>query len=204
MIKTALLVSSLLVAPVLTNETTPTEPTTPTPTETTEEETFNFEEWLNELLEPQQVAMIMSWVAYAGTIVGLIYKLVKLAKAKTMTNEEVKKAIMEEMGTKIDESVRDNLASSIVSISKTIERQNEVLSLLAKISALSQENTPESRVAILELISRLGVVDKDDIEKAKETIKKEVETKRANDKATNEKVDLVLEKFEDKDNGTSI
>lgn len=204
MIKTALLVSSLLVAPVLTNETTPTEPTTPKPTETTEEETFNFEEWLNELLEPQQVAMIMSWVAYAGTIIGLIYKLVKLAKAKTMTNEEVKKAIMEEMGTKIDESVRDNLASSIVSISKTIERQNEVLSLLAKISALSQENTPESRVAILELISRLGVVDKDDIEKAKETIKKEVETKRANDKATNEKVDLVLEKFEDKDNGTSI
>lgn len=204
MIKTALLVSSLLVAPVLTNETTPTEPTTPTPTETTEEETFNFEEWLNELLEPQQVAMIMSWVTYAGTIIGLIYKLVKLAKAKTMTNEEVKKAIMEEMGTKIDESVRDNLASSIVSISKTIERQNEVLSLLAKISALSQENTPESRVAILELISRLGVVDEDDIEKAKETIKKEVETKRANDKATNEKVDLVLEKFEDKDNGTSI
>ena len=110
---------------------------------------------------------------------------------------------MKELGDKVDKSVQDNLATSIVAINKTIQRQNEVLALLAKVSALSQENTPESRVAILELISRLGVVDKGDIEKAKETIKEEVKTKREIEKATNESVDKVIEKF-DKDDGTSI
>lgn len=198
-LKSAMLIGALLVSP-MAEETQPVEP----PTQEKQEETeFDIKEWLAQWLTPQQVAMVMTWVAYAGTIIGLIVKLYQLAKTKSLSNENVKDLIMKELGDKVDKSVQDNLATSIVAINKTIERQNEVLALLAKVSALSQENTPESRVAILELISRLGVVDKDDIEKAKETIKEEVKTKREIEKATNESVDKVIEKF-DKDDGTSI
>lgn len=198
-LKSAMLIGALLVSP-MAGETQPVEP----PTQEKQEETeFDIQEWLAQWLTPQQVAMVMTWVAYAGTIIGLIVKLYQLAKTKSLSNENVKDLIMKELGDKVDKSVQDNLATSIVAINKTIERQNEVLALLAKVSALSQENTPESRVAILELISRLGVVDKDDIEKAKETIKEEVKTKREIEKATNESVDKVIEKF-DKDDGTSI
>lgn len=198
-LKSAMLIGALLVSP-MAEETQPVDP----PTQEKQEETeFDIKEWLAQWLTPQQVAMVMTWVAYAGTIIGLIVKLYQLAKTKSLSNENVKDLIMKELGDKVDKSVQDNLATSIVAINKTIERQNEVLALLAKVSALSQENTPESRVAILELISRLGVVDKDDIEKAKETIKEEVKTKREIEKATNESVDKVIEKF-DKDDGTSI
>ena len=198
-LKSAMLIGALLVSP-MAGETQPVEP----PTQEKQEETeFDIKEWLAQWLTPQQVAMVMTWVAYAGTIIGLIVKLYQLAKTKSLSNENVKDLIMKELGDKVDKSVQDNLATSIVAINKTIQRQNEVLALLAKVSALSQENTPESRVAILELISRLGVVDKEDIEKAKETIKEEVKTKREIEKATNESVDKVIEKF-DKDDGTSI
>lgn len=200
-LKSAMLIGALLVSP-MAEETQPVEP----PTQEKQEETevdFDIKEWLAQWLTPQQVAMVMTWIAYAGTIIGLIVKLYQLAKTKSLSNENVKDLIMKELGDKVDKSVQDNLATSIVAINKTIERQNEVLALLAKVSALSQENTPESRVAILELISRLGVVDKEDIEKAKETIKEEVKTKREIEKATNESVDKVIEKF-DKDDGTSI
>lgn len=198
-LKSAMLIGALLVSP-MAEETQPVEP----PTQEKQEETeFYLKEWLAQWLTPQQVAMVMTWVAYAGTIIGLIVKLAQLAKMKSLSNENVKDLIMKELGDKVDKSVQDNLATSIVAINKTIQRQNEVLALLAKVSALSQENTPESRVAILELISRLGVVDKEDIAKAKETIKEEVKTKREIEKATNESVDKVIEKFE-KDDGTSI
>ena len=198
-LKSAMLIGALLVSP-MAEETQPVEP----PTQEKQEETeFDIKEWLAQWLTPQQVAMVMTWVAYAGTIIGLIVKLAQLAKTKALSNENVKDLIMKELGDKVDKSVQDNLATSIVAINKTIERQNEVLALLAKVSALSQENTPESRVAILELISRLGVVDKEDIDKAKETIKEEVKTKRKIEQATNESVDKVIEKF-DKDDGTSI
>lgn len=213
MIKELLLISALTFSPMNTEDTTPTEPTTgettePTETETEtpkeDEETFDWKAWLEQWFTPQQVAMIMTWITYAATIIGMIYKFYQMAKEKNLTAENVKTLIMKELGDKVDESVKTQLASAITSLTKTAERQNEVLSLLAKVSALSQENTPESRVAILDLISRLGVVDKEDIESAKETINQEVEEKKAQEEETNKSVDNIIETHKEEDNGTSI
>ena len=207
MIKTLLLISALTFTP-MADEEVPTEPTTgeTTPTETTTEETTKNElkEWLEKFLEPQQVAMIMTWITYAATIIGLVYKFYQMAKEKNLTAENVKNLIMAELGDKVDESVRKQLESAITSLTKTAERQNEVLSLLAKVSALSQENTPESRIAILDLISRLGVVDKEDLDNAKASIENEVAEKKALEEETNNTVDKIIEEHKEEDNGTSI
>ncbi len=216
MIKTLLLISALTFTP-MADEEVPTEPTegetTPveeekkeetTTTEEEKKEEFDIKAWLEKFLEPQQVAMIMTWITYAGTIIGLIYKVVALSKQNSLTAEKVKELIMSELGDKVDDSVKNQLASSITSVAKTVERQNEVLALLTKIMALSQENTPESRIAILELISRLGVVDKEDLDSAKETINKEIEEKKAVEEETNKTVDTIIENHKEEDNGTSI
>ncbi len=214
MIKTLLLIGALTFTP-MANEETPTEPTTgettptegeteTTPTEETKKEDFDLKEWLEKFLEPQQVAMIMTWVTYAATIIGLVYKLYQMAKQKNLTAETVRDEIMKELGDKIDTTVANQLTKSIVSINKTVERQNEVLELLTKIMALSQENTPESRVAILDLISRLGVVDKEDLDNAKATIENEVAEKKALEEETNNTVDKIIEEHKEEDNGTSI
>lgn len=212
MIKEILLISALTFSP-MTNEETPIEPPTQETTPEAETPTTNesdevkeeIKAWLEKFLEPQTVAMIMTWITYAATIIGLIYKVSQLAKSKSLSNENVKNLIMSELGDKVDESVKNQLATAIVSLQKTAERQNEVLSLLAKVCALSQENTPESRVAILDLISRLGVVDKEDIDSAKSTIQNEVAEKKALEEKTNETVDRIIEEHkEEADNGTSI
>ena len=234
MIKTLLLMGALTLAPLNTEgETTPpTQETTPTDPDTStddskkedtssgeekkedstttddskKEETKNeIKEWLSKFFEPQQVAMIMTWVTYIGTIIGLIAKCYQLAKQKTLTAESVKDLIMKDLGDKIDESVANQLTTAIVSLNKTAKNQNEVLALLTKVMALSQENTPESRVAILELISQLGVVKDEEIEEMKETINKEVEDKKAVEEKTNESVDTIIETYKvSDDNGTSV
>ena len=229
MIKTLLLMGALTLAPLNTEgDTTPptqeTAPTDPddskkedtstsedkkedsTTSEDKKEETKNeIKEWLSKFFEPQQVAMIMTWITYIGTIIGLIAKCYSLAKQKTLTADNVKEAVLEKLGDKVDEAVASQLSSSIVSITKMIKNQNETLALLTKVMALSQENTPESRVAILELISQLGVVKDEEIEEMKETINKEVEDKKAAEEKTNESVDTIIETYKvSDDNGTSI
>ena len=167
--------------------------------------TDEIKEWLSKFFEPQQVAMIMTWITYIGTIIGLIAKCYSLAKQKTLTAESVKDLIMKDLGDKIDESVANQLTTAIVSLNKTAKNQNEVLALLTKVMALSQENTPESRIAILELISRLGVVKDEEIEEMKETINKQVEETKAVEEKTNESVDTIIETYKvSDDNGTSV
>lgn len=229
MIKTLLLMGALILAPLNTegDTTPPTQETTPTDpddskkedTSTSEdkkddsttsedkkEETKNeIKEWLSKFFEPQQVAMIMTWITYIGTIFGLIAKCYSLAKQKTLTADNVKEAVLEKLGDKVDEAVANQLSSSIVSITKMIKNQNETLALLTKVMALSQENTPESRVAILDLISRLGVIDNSEIQEIKETINKQVEDTKVAEEKTNESVDTIIETYKvSDDNGTSI
>ena len=229
MIKTLLLMGALTLAPLNTegDTTPPTQETTPTDpddskkedTSTSEdkkddsttsedkkEETKNeIKEWLSKFFEPQQVAMIMTWITYIGTIIGLIAKCYSLAKQKTLTADNVKEAVLEKLGDKVDEAVANQLSSSIVSITKMIKNQNETLALLTKVMALSQENTPESRVAILDLISRLGVIDNSEIQEIKETINKQVEETKVAEEKTNESVDTIIETYKvSDDNGTSV
>lgn len=224
MIKTLLLMGALILAPLNTegDTTPPTQETTPTDPDdskkedtstsedkkedsTTDETKNEIKEWLSKFFEPQQVAMIMTWITYIGTIIGLIAKCYSLAKQKTLTADNVKEAVLEKLGDKVDEAVANQLSSSIVSITKMIKNQNETLALLTKVMALSQENTPESRVAILDLISRLGVIDNSEIQEIKETINKQVEDIKAIEEKTNESVDTIIETYKvSDDNGTSI
>ena len=230
MIKTLLLMGALTLAPLNTegDTTPPTQETTPTdPDDSNKEDTSTSEdkkddsttsdeekkdetknelkEWLSKFFEPQQVAMIMTWITYIGTIIGLIAKCYSLAKQKTLTADNVKEAVLEKLGDKVDEAVANQLSSSIVSITKMIKNQNETLALLTKVMALSQENTPESRVAILDLISRLGVIDNSEIQEIKETINKQVEDTKVAEEKTNESVDTIIETYKvSDDNGTSI
>ena len=176
-----------------------------TTTPTTDETKNEIKEWLSKFFEPQQVAMIMTWITYIGTIIGLIYKFYQMAKEKNLTAKNVKDEIMKELGDKVDESVANQLTTTVLATNKMIKNQNEVLALLTKVMALSQENTPESRIAILELISRLGVVKDEEIEEMKETINKQVEETKAVEEKTNESVDTIIETYKvSDDNGTSV
>lgn len=202
MIKELLLISALVGTPVvMADETTPTEPVA---TETTTSEDFDWKAWLEQWFTPQQVTMIMTWLAYISTIITIVYKLYHMAKSKTLSNENLKELIMKELGDKVDSSVKAQITAIAIPLLETEKKQEEVVAVLVKIMALSQENTPESRIAILNCISSLGVVDKQVLEQSKQAIDTQVKQEEAKKVATQEAVDKVIETTSKKDDGTQL
>lgn len=161
--------------------------------------TGDFEKWLSEWLDASTVATIMSYVAYLGTIIGLVAKLKTLKKDNNLTLDNVKSAILNEVGDKISKETKEQLEQYLPSLLETSKNQKEILEVFAKVLCLSQENTAESKVAILNLISQIGIVDN----KVVETAKQEVETQKVVEETkkveTTESLDKII-----KDNGTSI
>lgn len=157
-----------------------------------------FQVWLAQWFSPSTIATIMSWIAYAGTIIALATNLRRIIKEKHSSNESLRDDILAELKNTIGSEVSEKLKPGIDSLITTCENQQKVLQVLTKITALAQENTPESRLAILECIASLGVIDKKVVETAQESIKEEVETDSKQKEETKEKVNAII------DDGTNI
>lgn len=168
----------------------------------TEKASFDLEKWLSEFFNPQSVATILSWASYIITIVVLAVKLITTFKDRNNTLESVKEVIMKEIGDKVDTCVKEQLANGVDTLIKTSDKQNQVLKLFAQILALSQENTPASRTAIIQLVSQLGVVDDKTIDEAIKTIKDEIKASENLKEETKKEIVKVLE--ETANDGTSI
>lgn len=163
-----------------------------------EENKDKIEDKLNEWFSPQVVAMIMSWLAYIGTILTLVNNLKKLKKEKNLTAQDVKEQVCAELEKVVSKQVVEKVAVYFDSADKMQKEIKDVLETFAKILALSQENTPESRVAILELIQRLGNNTNGMIETIKETISTQEKEKEEKKQANEEKLNKII------DDGTSI
>lgn len=203
MIPKLILIATLGLAPVQKAE----EVEEPQVVETTEneQEEFDWNEWLSQWFSPSQIAMIMSWVAYAGTILGLVVKIRQLAKSKHTTAEEVKQLVLEEIKKSVSEEVAEQVKPYLDGIQKVGVNTNDVLKVFAKIMALSQVNDSASRLAILDLIGSLGVIDKTLIEEAKETIKTNEQELEENKLEALDQIEEIIENTEvDENDGTSI
>lgn len=200
MISKLILITSLGLAPIQ-KEAEVEEPETQEVVEESEE--FDWNEWLGQWFSPSQIAMIMSWVAYAGTILGLVVRLRQLAKSKNTTAEDVKKLVLEEIENSINKQVADQIKPYLDGVVKVQKNTNEVMQVLAKVLALSQVNDAQSRLAILECIASLGVVDKELLEEAKTTIKETEQAKEETKEEALEQIESVIEETETYD-GTSI
>ena len=163
-----------------------------------EENKEKIEDKLNEWFSPQVVALIMSLLGYIGTILGLANSLKKLKKEKNLTAQDVKEQVCAELEKVVSKQVVEKVATYFDSAEKMQKEIKDVLETFAKILALSQENTPESRVAILELIQRLGNNTNGMIETIKETINTQEKEKEEKKQANDEKLNKII------DDGTSI
>ena len=214
MIPKLLLIASLGLTPVqkadeVVDETPTEEVVEPTEEQPVEEDKFDWSKWLEQWFSPEQVAMIMSWVAYAGTIIGLIYKLRQLAKSKNTTVEDVKRVVLEEIKKSVNEEVAESVKPYLDNIVLIQNKTNEIMQIFSKILALSQNNDAQSRVAILELIASLGIVDQKVLDNVKETIETTEQAKvEAKNEALNQ-IDTIIEETkveneEQSDDGTKI
>lgn len=157
-------------------------------------------EWVDRFLSPDKVAMYMSWVAYIGTIIGLVASIKRLKQNNNLTLKNVSDEVQGKLELIVSKQVADQFGKIAPKIIEGQEQANEIMAIFAKILALSQENTPESRVAILDLIEKLGTVSRDITETAKEAIEEGKVFAEETKKELDRKVDEIVDSYD----GTSI
>lgn len=92
------------------------------------------------------------------------------------------------------EEIEKAINDVVTPIINTVNEINPYLQTFAKILALSQENTATSRLAILELIEKMGTVDEQTISDAKESVETEVKNEQEKKQETLAKLESVENK----------
>lgn len=178
-----------------TSETSQVAETTET-TETTEK-AFDFGEWLRETFTPEVIASIVSCVTAVAALLKLVSVLRDLSRSKKTSLDELTAKVIKAL----EESNIKQAKSLIEPLEGDVGKLKEVLDIFAKILALSQDGSAESKVAILELIQKIGNVDSGKLaeEAKKAVISQAEESQRKIDKAK-ETLDEVIGDYD----GTSV
>ena len=172
----------------------------PAPVEPVEDENAVWEDFLQRFFSAEKVAMYMSWLAYIGTIIGLVANINKLKKQNNLTLKNVSEMISEVVKEVSAKEIKEQTERFLPNVINTQEKTNEVLKVFSKILALGQENTPESRVAILDCIEEMGTIGRDITDSAKEVIVEEVKAIEEKKESIETKLNDIIEKYD----GTSI
>ena len=167
--------------------------------ENEEHEKFDFGEWLEKNFTAEMITTIMSVLTSLAVVLKLASSLKDLAKKKAMTTEEVCNKVVEILETTNKESVLKSINDIVKPLEDKVGDITPVLNSFSKILALSQENTPESRLAILELIQSIGNISNKVVEDAKTEIVNQIEEEQKENK---ENI-AILESIEEKNNTKS-
>lgn len=167
--------------------------------ENEENEKFDFGEWLEKNFTAEMITTIMSVLTSLAVVLKLASSLKDLAKKKAMTTEEVCNKVVEILETTNKESVLKSINDIVKPLEDKVGNITPVLNSFSKILALSQENTPESRLAILELIQSIGNISNKVVEDAKTEIVNQIEEEQKENK---ENI-AILESIEEKNNTKS-
>ena len=157
-----------------------------------------FLEVLKDYLTPETVTVITTVLLFLVSLLKLVSMVKTLNKQKAMTMDNLKEVLLNSLKSQNQEEINKAMVEILNPVLNAVNEINPYLQTFAKILALSQENTPESRVAILELIQRLGNNTNGMIETIKETINTQEKEKEEKKKVNDEKLNKII------DDGTSI
>lgn len=160
----------------------------------------NEDDWVDKWLGPDKVATYFSYLLYIGTIIGLVANVKKLKQSNNLTLNNVSDNVKGVLVENIKTSVNNTMDKYLPMIVASQEKSNEIMTVFAKILTLSQENTPESKVAILDLIEQLGTVNNELIEMTKQFV---LDTQKAIEEKA-EKVEKQVDEIIEKYDGTSV
>lgn len=183
-----------------TTETESTDTTTAVAEPTSSEPTDIVDyvgEWVSEWLSPMTITSITAIVSLLGAVLYLINQLKKLAKDKALTTDDVCAKVTEALKTIGSETTNNAILDVVKPIEERVDKMTPILVDFSKILALSQENTPESRIAILDIIEHLGTIGKEITDNSKKVVETEVAVIEEKKEETNKKIDEVIEKVTD-------
>lgn len=133
-----------------------------------------FWEALKGYFTPETITVITTVILFLVALLKLVSMVKTLNKQKAMTLENLKQVLLDALKSQNQEEINKAMVDILQPVLKAVNEINPYLQTFAKILALSQENTPTSRLAILELIENMGKTDTQLIETAKDTVNEEV------------------------------
>lgn len=127
-----------------------------------------------ELLTIENILLLVQFLLTTLFSSGFFVALYKTKKIKAQTTEEISKAVDFVVSDSVKQSVDKFLSSlfkeTVENISKKTDGIAETTKVMARCFALSQEGTPESRLAIMEELTKLKTYEAELSEKIKKII----------------------------------
>lgn len=158
-----------------------------------EGEAFDWEAWLSDFASPQTLATITAIIGALVSILKMVATTKRLAKEKAVTAEEVSKAVLEAIGKRVPAEIKAEMDKYAPIVQASCEKFDRTAAALSKIAVLSQQDTPEAKLAILSLVQELGSVGNETIEEAKKAIEAKAAEEREAEKAKESAVEEVIE-----------
>lgn len=151
---------------------------------------MEFWETLKGYITPETITVCVTVFSFLVALLKMVSTIKDLKTQKAMTLENVLQNLSIQNAEEFSKE-KDVLVSTIIELITPLIEYSEAM---AKVLALSQENTPESRVAILEIVQSLGTIDKDLVEKAKNVVVNETISKEEKKKVVVEQLKAIENK----------
>ena len=156
---------------------------------TTEEEEFDLGAWFERNFPPEVISNIVQGIVLLGAVFKVLAYAKQLTKTHITSMDDVQKLLTEVLKNGINEEVAKAIDTMILPLREGINDMIPYFETFSKVLTLSQDNSPEARVAILNLLQDMG---KKDNTKLIEETKAKVEAER---KANEEQHDKEIEEL---------
>lgn len=155
-----------------------------------EKEPFDISKWLT----PTLIAAITQVVTVLTVVIKLANDLKNLRKENHFSAQEMYNGVKAVIEPEVKKGVEKATVELLEPLYTKVDEITPILEVLVKMMVLLQEDTPESRLAALDLIGELGRVSAQQIEKSKKVIIDEVEAEQAKEQRIKSTIAEVAEK----------
>lgn len=134
------------------------------------EEEFSFVQWLKDNITIERVTTGISVVI--STILSVV--VAKITKALGLSKDVNTKHIVSTVESAVNEKVGEGLKQVVEPIKIEYQKVINEVHTLVKGMALLQDNTPQSKLAMYDLIEKTGVVETEIIEQCKADVQEQI------------------------------
>jgi len=149
--------------------------------------------WLNQHLDKQMVANIITWCSEAGVLTGLLGIYIKYRKFKYKTLEDLVNLVKAEVGKYLTEAFNNLSEEKIKKLEGAVETLEQSNETMMKVLVLMQDSTKAGKVALLDFLG--SKTNSKEVKEAAEEVTKELEEQKVKEDAVKEAVKEDYEKI---------
>lgn len=146
-------------------------------------------EYLQKIFTPETVTVILSILSACVAVIKMAVSLKNSAKAHIQNVQEIALSVKDAA----KDSAKEIVVKEIKPFLDELKIVKNSLQTFSKVFLLMQENTPNAKLAIMQLIEDLGQVDVKEVQEVREQIVAQVEAEEKKEEQKQEKLAKISE-----------